>query len=158
MRSVSVLTVILSLLVLAAPGLRAARGQAPVESPATLRATIDGLLRELEAPTLAERTRAERKLLDLGPDVLPLLPAPELMPNASVLDAVRSVRGQLERRAAQRDDRCRIAVPVHQANSQPSRTVRQGPRRREDIVDGGVRRPAVLGVPRSGVRAAETAG
>ena len=72
MRSVSVLTVLLSLLVLAAPGLRAARGQSPVESPAARRATIDELLRELEAPTLADRTRAERKLLDLGPDVLPL--------------------------------------------------------------------------------------
>lgn len=100
MRSVSILTVILSLLVLAAPGLRAARGQAPVESPAALRAAIDGLLRELEAPTLADRTRAERKLLDLGPDVLPLLPAPELAPNVSVREAIRRVRVQLERRAA----------------------------------------------------------
>ena len=100
MRSVSVLTVVLSLLVLAAPGFRAARAQAPVESLATLRATIDELLHELEAPTLADRTRAERKLLDLGPDVLPLLPAPELMPNASVHEAVRLVRFQLERRAA----------------------------------------------------------
>ncbi len=100
MRSVSVLTVVLSLLVLAAPGLRVARGQSPVESPATLRATVDGLLRELEAPALADRTRAERKLLDLGPDVLPLLPAPELTPNASVRETVRRVRRQLERRAA----------------------------------------------------------
>ena len=100
MRSVSVLTVVLSLLVLAATGPRAARGQAPVESPAALRATIDGLLRELEAPALADRTRAERKLLDLGPDVLPLLPAPELTPNVSVREAVRRVRVQLERRAA----------------------------------------------------------
>ena len=100
MRSVSVLTVLLSLLVLAAPGLRAARGQSPVESPTVLRTTIDGLLRELEAPMLADRTRAERKLLDLGPDVLPLLPAPELTPNVSVREAVRSVRVQLERRAA----------------------------------------------------------
>ena len=100
MRSVSVLTVVLSLLVLAAPGLRAARGQAPTESPAMLRATIEELLRELEAPTLADRTRAERKLLDLGPDVLPLLPAPELTPNVSVREAVRRVRVQLERRAA----------------------------------------------------------
>lgn len=100
MRSVSVLTVVLSLLVLAAPGLCAARGQAPAESLATLRATIDELLRELEAPTLAERTRAERKLLDLGPDVLPLLPAPELTPKVFVREAVRRVRVQLERRAA----------------------------------------------------------
>ena len=100
MRSVSVLTIVLSLIVLAAPGLRVARGQAPAESPATLRATINELLRELEAPTLADRRRAERKLLDLGPDVLPLLPAPELTPNASVLDAVRRVRKPLEQRAA----------------------------------------------------------
>ena len=100
MRSVSILTVVLSLLVLAAPGLCTAQADAPVESLATLRATTDGLLRELEAPTLADRTRAERKLLDLGPDVLPLLPAPELTPNVSVREAVRRVRVQLERRAA----------------------------------------------------------
>ena len=100
MRSVSILTVVLSQLVLAAPGFCAAQADAPVESLATLRATIDGLLRELEAPALADRTRAERKLLDLGPDVLPLLPAPELTPNVSVREAVRRVRVQLERRAA----------------------------------------------------------
>lgn len=100
MRSVSVLTVVLSLVVLAAPGLRAARGQAAAESPVTLRSTIEELLRELEAPKLADRRRAERTLLDLGPDALPLLPAPELTPNVSVREAVRCVRVQLERRAA----------------------------------------------------------
>ena len=100
MRSVSVLTVVLSLLAFAAAGRCEMQAQPPVESPSTLRATIDDLLRELEASALADRTRAERKLLDLGPDVLPLLPAPELTPNASVREAVRRVRVQLERRAA----------------------------------------------------------
>lgn len=100
MRSVSVLTVVLCLSVCTALDLRAEQGQVQTEFPATLRTTVDGLLLELEASALADRARAERKLLDLGPDVLPFLPSPELVPSVSVREAVRRVRVQLERRAA----------------------------------------------------------
>ena len=41
-----------------------------------------------------------RQLRDFGPRVLPLLPAPELLPTASVRDAVVQLRGELERRQA----------------------------------------------------------
>lgn len=70
------------------------------QSTSVERASVETLLRGLEAATLEERARAERSLLDLGPDVLPLLPAPELTPSVPVREAVKRVRVQLERRAA----------------------------------------------------------
>ena len=60
-------------------------------------AAVERLVEQLDAGTLVERRSAELKLLKLGPDVLPLLPAPELLPNASVREAVRRIRIRLER-------------------------------------------------------------
>ncbi len=70
------------------------------QSAASLRVTVEARLSELDALSSAERARAERQLLDLGPDVLPLLPAPDLVRSPAVRDAVKRVRWQLERRAA----------------------------------------------------------
>ncbi len=53
-------------------------------------------VQKLDADTLQERTQAERALLEAGPDVLPFLPAPELLPNAAVRQAVRRIRLRLE--------------------------------------------------------------
>jgi hypothetical protein len=75
---------------------------APVrpQPPPGLRATVETLVKQLDAQTLAERTHAERSLLDLGPEVLAYLPAPELTPGAAVRESVKRIRSQLERRAA----------------------------------------------------------
>lgn len=67
---------------------------------AELRATVEALLRNLDGQTLAERTGAERELLDLGPEVLKYFPAPELTPSIAVRESVKRIRIQLERRAA----------------------------------------------------------
>ena len=101
-RRLTVLLVVLSL-----PGLGASRcfstladddGAIP---PATaLRRKIESIVRQLDEATLAERSAAERSLLDLGPQALTYLPAPELTPNASTREAVKRIRVQLERRAA----------------------------------------------------------
>lgn len=64
------------------------------------RSRVDELIRKLDAATLADRSRAERELLELGPDVLRLLPAPELIESVSAREAVRRIRPELERRAA----------------------------------------------------------
>src|SRR5207253_2219181 len=58
------------------------------------------LLNQLDADTRAERVAAERRLLELGPDVLPLLPPPELLRSAAVRDAVGKIRVELEQRKA----------------------------------------------------------
>src|SRR5262245_38788858 len=50
---------------------------------------VRALIQQLDAETLAARAAAEKKLMDLGPGVLPALPAPELLPNASVRESVR---------------------------------------------------------------------
>ena len=101
---VLVMTFVLGAVSLVTQESRAAEKQ-PTESrspqPASsLRATVEERLSELDAPGLAMRTRAERQLLDLGPDVLPLLPAPDLVRSPAVREAVKRVRVQLERRAA----------------------------------------------------------
>lgn len=54
----------------------------------------------LEAPTLAERSRAERELLDLGPKVLPWLPPNDLLPGITSREAVQRLRIQLQRKLA----------------------------------------------------------
>lgn len=51
---------------------------------------------KLDADTLQQRAVAERSLLEAGPDVLPFLPAPELLPNAAVRQTVRRIRLRLE--------------------------------------------------------------
>ncbi len=51
---------------------------------------------KLNADTLRERAAAERDLFEAGPQILPMLPPPELLPNASVKQAVRRVRLRLE--------------------------------------------------------------
>lgn len=66
----------------------------------TLRDEVRRLLTDLDAADRATRADAERRLLELGPAVLPWLPPPELLPDVSVREAVRRVRIDLERRQA----------------------------------------------------------
>lgn len=69
------------------------------ESKAT-RPRVEDLIRSLDASTLTERTRAERELLDLGPEILPKLPVLETIDSVSVRESLKRIRLQLERRAA----------------------------------------------------------
>jgi hypothetical protein len=81
-------------------GLLASGGTASDEAGDDVRAAVDRWIEHLEASTLAERHRAERELLDLGPKVLPWLPAKELLPGPASRDAVRRIRRQLEKKLA----------------------------------------------------------
>lgn len=78
----------------------AASFAADIQSPAELRATAEQLIKQLDSPTLADRTKAERGLLDLGPEVLKYFPAPELTPSIAVRESLKAIRFQLERKAA----------------------------------------------------------
>lgn len=64
------------------------------------RPQIQELIRTLDASTLSERTRAERQLLDLGPEILSKLPVIETVESVSVRESLKRIRLQLERRAA----------------------------------------------------------
>ncbi len=73
----------------------------PVAEPVDeLQATIQTLIRQLEASTLLERARAERELNELGPKILRWLPPKELLPGPASRAAVDRLRNQLQRRLA----------------------------------------------------------
>src|SRR5262245_30969960 len=78
---------------------RGAEDRAPA-SGKDLPQQVRKLLRDLDADERAVRVNAERELLDLGPEILPLLPAPELLKSAGVRGAVAQIRITLERRKA----------------------------------------------------------
>lgn len=61
---------------------------------------VKRLLTDLGGPTRTARTLAEKRLLELGPSILPQLPAPELLATASLCESVERVRQELERRLA----------------------------------------------------------
>jgi hypothetical protein len=65
-----------------------------------LKVRVERLIARLDAPTRQARVGAERDLTSLGPDVLPLLPPPELLPRIAVREAVRRVRIALQRTKA----------------------------------------------------------
>ena len=71
------------------------------EGTAGTREQVRELILQLDAKTLAERSRAERGLLELGPAALKSLPPPELIDSIPVRESVRRIRLQLERRAAE---------------------------------------------------------
>jgi hypothetical protein len=99
------LRVVLVLAGVLAGALRAgAAGEPEGRAETTTRRDLEGEVRELlsglSSAVREERSLAEKRLLELGPRVLPLLPAPELLPSASVRETVRRVRIELERNAA----------------------------------------------------------
>ena len=69
---------------------------------AAIRDAVSGLVEQLSAATLAERTQAADRLVALGPDALPFLPAPDLLSSVAARQAIRSVRVRLEHEAARR--------------------------------------------------------
>jgi hypothetical protein len=76
-------------------------GQEPTEDDRReLAARVERLIGDLDNDQRTVRVRAERDLLSLGPDVLPLLPAPELLRAPAAESAVRRIRIGLERQKA----------------------------------------------------------
>jgi hypothetical protein len=61
---------------------------------------VKRLIDQLDADTRAERQAAEKALLKLGPELLPLLPPPDLLQSPAVRETVVRLRVELERRKA----------------------------------------------------------
>lgn len=68
---------------------------------AALRREVAQRVAELSSPLRAERQRAEQSLLELGPQVLELLPSPNDVADQATRVAVRQLRVRLERAAAE---------------------------------------------------------
>ena len=77
-----------------------ATGVEPPEKSA--RARIQQLITKLGSSRRQERVAAEKSLQELGPDILDLLPSPDLIRNVSARQAVRRIRIRLEHEAARR--------------------------------------------------------
>lgn len=77
------------------------RHQSAAEPDVDLRQQVRLQIEQLGAASRVDRAQAERALIKLGPDILPLLPPPDLLPSASVRVAVRRVRVRLEHDAAE---------------------------------------------------------
>jgi len=76
-------------------------GQTTATAEADLSLQVRRLLRQLDAPQLARREEAEEKLIELGPEILGLLPeAPERV-SAEVARRVERVRHKLQRAMAE---------------------------------------------------------
>ena len=80
---------------------------------------VERLIERLDAGTLRERAAAEQELLGVGPELLPLLPAPELLPSPSAREAVRRIRLRLEH------DRAVASVAASQVDVPDSATVEE---------------------------------
>ena len=66
-----------------------------------LRLQVRAQIKQLAAATRADRAKAEQALFQLGPEILPLLPPPDLLESASVRVAIRRIRVRLEHDAAE---------------------------------------------------------
>lgn len=77
-------------------------GQAPVTQPAELARQVAGLIRQLDDDRLDARQAAEAKLIELGPDILELLPAVDAPMTAEVRERVARIREQLQTEHARR--------------------------------------------------------
>lgn len=91
-------------------------GQTPPPADDSLRLEVRRLVRQLDAPQLADRETAEEKLLQLGPAVLDLLPASGDPVSAEVAQRVGRLRQKLQRRmgeAATRGSRVTLPTEAH---------------------------------------------
>ena len=76
-------------------------GQAAPAADDALRLEVRRLVRQLDAPQLAERDAAEEKLLGMGPKVLELLPPADDRTSAEVLQRLERIRQRLYRNLAE---------------------------------------------------------
>lgn len=72
----------------------------PDQAADDLDQTVQSLVARLDADTRKERVGAQRKLIRLGPRILPFLPSPDVLPGISAREALREIRIYLERQKA----------------------------------------------------------
>ena len=75
----------------------------PAEPPVPQQVSdaVDAHIERLSSDILAERTAAEQALIDIGPDLLDLLPPLDLVENPAARDALARIRNRVEIEAAQ---------------------------------------------------------
>jgi hypothetical protein len=101
----------------------------PGDNAAALPNEVRVQVARLNSARRNDRSAAERRLIELGPAVLPHLPAPDLLPSNSVRDAVNRIRAELERRQAREsvaESRVTLSakLPVEEALHELSRQSR----------------------------------
>ena len=99
-RHMAIRTIIMGLFLIFLPMITPAADRLAESAQTDLKSKVSQLIEQLNAETRKQRALAQKELLRLGLGVLPLLPPPELTPNAEVRDAVGRIRGALERRQA----------------------------------------------------------
>ncbi len=102
MRILPTMTILATVFATVATAYRAAPITAaePAVKISAVEQEVRRLVGDLAGETRNQRAAAEKRLLELGPPVLPHLPAAELLPSNSVREAVRRIRLELERRQA----------------------------------------------------------
>ena len=75
-------------------------GQTPTAEADTLKVEVRKLVHQLDSPRLEKREAAEKRLIELGPEVLPLLPEPNEDMSAEVKKRMDSIRHQVQETAA----------------------------------------------------------
>ena len=101
-RGVLISVVSLGLVVAIAPVVTIVMAEQLTAGTSDLEQQVSQLVVGLDSKTREERTRAIRKLVGLGPEILPYLPLAEDLTNDSVREAVRHVRIRLERFKAEK--------------------------------------------------------
>lgn len=85
----------------------------PTSPPDTLASVVEQLLEQLDADQLADREAAERKLKEMGPGILSLLPDDDTAVSAEVRHRVSRVRSELQRERSVRVERAsRVSLEV----------------------------------------------
>ncbi|MGE5192696.1 MAG: hypothetical protein ACM3U2_09350 [Deltaproteobacteria bacterium] len=107
----------------------------PAEKSSDLEHEVRRLLADLAGETRAQRMAAEKRVIELGPKILPLLPAPELLPTVSVREAVRRIRVELEQTQARESV---LPSKVTLAGSKSlAETIAEITRQTDNRLDGG---------------------
>lgn len=103
----------LVVLVCAALAVNLAAAHGDDTSRGEFRARVAAAVERLGADSFQERRAASEQLLEWGPNVLPLLPDPAAIDDASVREGVRAIRVTLERRMARDSARAsRVTLEV----------------------------------------------
>ncbi len=74
-----------------------------LDDPPIDEAVVTELIEQLDGPTRAERTGAEQRLRELGPDILPLLPESDEIESANARAVVEELRRELELVASEQE-------------------------------------------------------
>ncbi len=86
----------------------------PADPPDSLPSAVEQLVEQLDADQLSDREVAERKLAEMGPGILSLLPAGDSVQSAEVRHRLSRIRSQLQRARSDLAERAsRVSLNAH---------------------------------------------